>query len=162
MEEKAVNNPYVWLVWGLPGAVVLAGIATVFIAFSDPDPLVSDDYYRDGLAINQSKDADARAQLMQLSATLSYQNHAITVSLKGNLPYPDTLHLSFEHPTRAQLDRTWVLQHAGNGVYRADDNTPKSEWLESNWYINLSPIDRAWRLRTSGNLSASAELSSLP
>jgi len=164
MQAKTVNefNPYVWLVWGLPALVVIAGIATVFIAFSDPDGLVSDDYYRDGLAINQSKEADNRAVLLQLSADLSRRGNQLQLTLQGQLPFPDFIELKLEHPTRETQDLQWRMTHQSRGHYYAEATTLPSATLEGHWYISLTPIDKVWRLRVEGNLSEAQQLKGSP
>ncbi len=153
MSGEKSFNPYLWLVWGLPAAVVIAGIATVLIAFHDPDPLISDDYYRDGLAINQNVEADKRALLLQLSATIRQQSNRIELQLSGNLPFPTQLKLEFEHPTRVQQDRHWQLSHRENGWYHVDDAALTPDLQSGNWYITLTPPDEVWRLRSNANFA---------
>lgn len=45
---------YVWLVISGPALVVVAAIATGWIAFANPDPVLDEDYYRKGLEINKT------------------------------------------------------------------------------------------------------------
>ena len=63
---------YVWLVIAGPAAVVLAGIATVWIALASPEILVAEDYYRRGVEINKTL-ADKK-----LMPALAGRNHAAT------------------------------------------------------------------------------------
>lgn len=46
-----------WFVFGLPAVVVVASIATVYLAVSNPDPVVDGNYYKHGLTINETLDA---------------------------------------------------------------------------------------------------------
>ena len=55
---------WLWFIILLPASVVVASIITVIIAFQNADSLVADNYYKDGLAINQVIARDkAAAQL---------------------------------------------------------------------------------------------------
>ena len=42
-----------WLLISLPASAVFGGIATFILAVNSPNALVADDYYKQGLAINQ-------------------------------------------------------------------------------------------------------------
>jgi hypothetical protein len=45
---------HVWLVISGPLLVVIAAFVTAFIAVRNPDPVIAEDYYRQGLEINQT------------------------------------------------------------------------------------------------------------
>ncbi len=67
------RHGYVWLLISGPAAVVVAGVITTVIAASGADPLVTRDYYRRGVEINQ--------QLMRERALMpasQARNHAAT------------------------------------------------------------------------------------
>lgn len=68
------KHGHVWLLISGPAAVVIAGIATAWIALSSPDPVVEADYYRRGIEINKTLAARDKAQLPALQA----RNHAAT------------------------------------------------------------------------------------
>jgi hypothetical protein len=65
----------VWMVIAGPALVVLAGIATVWIAMRTPDPVVAEDYYRRGVEINKTLAAQAGKSLLP---ALQGRNHAAT------------------------------------------------------------------------------------
>lgn len=67
---------YVWLVLAGPAVVVVASFVTLYLALSRPDPLVSQDYYRQGININQTLDAAATAA--SLAPAVQARNHAQT------------------------------------------------------------------------------------
>ena len=65
---------HVWLVIAGPAIVVVAGFVTFFIAARQPDPVVTEDYYRKGIEINQTlQDAES-----SMSPALKARNHAAT------------------------------------------------------------------------------------
>jgi hypothetical protein len=51
---------YLWLVIAGPLCVVIASFVTFYLAWSNPDPVVSQNYYLEGLHINQSPAMQAR------------------------------------------------------------------------------------------------------
>lgn len=67
---------YVWLVLAGPAVVVVASFITLYLAVTRPDQLVSDDYYRQGININQTLGDAAKAT--SLAPALQARNHAQT------------------------------------------------------------------------------------
>ncbi len=65
---------YVWLVIAGPALVVVAGFVTLYLALRYPDPVVTEDYYRKGLEINQTL-ANPSASL---APAVQGRNHAQT------------------------------------------------------------------------------------
>lgn len=65
---------HVWLVIAGPAVVVVAGFVTLFIALSWPDPVVADDYYRQGIEINKTLEAGDAS----LAPAIQARNHAAT------------------------------------------------------------------------------------
>ena len=78
MNDDIDNRPWwthghVWLLISGPAAVVAAGLVTAWIAASTPDPVISQDYYREGIEINRQL---ARERAM--APALQGRNHAAT------------------------------------------------------------------------------------
>lgn len=78
-EIPTVSTPWwkhghVWLLISGPAVVVVAGIATAFIAAANPDPVVAPDYYRQGIEINKALAARDKANLPAMQG----RNHAVT------------------------------------------------------------------------------------
>ena len=67
------NFGYVWLIISGPLVVVIASFITLYLAISRPDPVI-DDYYRKGMEINKTLDAQRDAMAPALQA----RNHAAT------------------------------------------------------------------------------------
>jgi hypothetical protein len=61
-----------WMVISGPAVVVVASFVTFWLAWSRPDALVSEDYYREGIEINRTL-ADKK-----LMPALTGRNHAAT------------------------------------------------------------------------------------
>lgn len=65
---------HVWLVLAGPAVVVVAGFVTLYLAVRSPDPVVTDDYYRQGIEINKTLQADPAS----LAPAVQARNHAAT------------------------------------------------------------------------------------
>ena len=68
------KTPAMWLVVGLPAAVVVGGFFMLWIAMARPDAVVDPDYYRKGLALGQRAAAVDKAQVPAQMG----RNHAMT------------------------------------------------------------------------------------
>jgi hypothetical protein len=72
---------HVWLVVSGPLVVVVASFITLYLAVTRPDPVVSEDYYQQGININQKR---AVGQDASLAPAMQARNHAAT----GIVPEP--------------------------------------------------------------------------
>lgn len=66
---------HVWLIISGPAIVVVAALITGWIAMSNPDPVLAEDYYRRGIEINKTLPAS------EVPATQA-RNHAATATSK--------------------------------------------------------------------------------
>ncbi|MBU4499622.1 MAG: FixH family protein [Gammaproteobacteria bacterium] len=132
-----------WFLMSLPATAVIAGVATVVIAIQSADGMVVGDYYKAGLAINQTLARDDAAYTMGLTATINSKDGMLLLNLGGRLPrYPDQLSLTLAHPTRSGLDQVLTLVHAGGSHYRvALPAMPAGKWQ-----LHLADAPSTWRL----------------
>jgi hypothetical protein len=137
------REPWPWFLISLPATAVVAGIATVWIAATNADGLVVGDYYKAGMAINQTLARDDAARALALNATLHGRDGTLTLTLAGRLKaYPEQLALMLAHPTRPGMDQTLVLSHTGGGHYGAALPVLPA----GKWHAQLSDAASAWRL----------------
>lgn len=137
------REPWPWFLMSLPATAVIAGLVTVWIAATSADGLVAGDYYKAGLAINQTLARDDTARTLALAATMRRENDSLTLSLAGHLKtYPDQLTITLAHPTRQGMDQTLQLSHAGNGHYRA----LFAAMPDGKWHATLTDTASTWRL----------------
>ena len=132
-----------WFLISLPATAVIAGVTTVWIAATSADGLVVGDYYKAGLAINQTLARDDTARALALAATMQRENGTLTLTLAGRLKaYPDQLTFILAHPTRQGMDQTLLLNHTGNGHYR----TSLPAMPAGKWHALLADAASTWRL----------------
>lgn len=158
MEERHIENTLInnkpwykqfwpWFLILLPASVVVAGFSTLYIALENPHSMVDDQYYREGLAINQSLEQDRRAAELGFSAEVVFEQMGyvdiVLVSSRDQLPeLPQQLVLLMLHPGSQALDQSVQLKQVSSGRYRAD---LKSKYRYS-YYLRLLPEDKSWRL----------------
>jgi hypothetical protein len=128
-----------------PAIIVVACLSMVALAIRTDDGLVADDYYKRGLAVNQTLERAARGAALALAATVSIDGDGgATVALDGGGDAPDahppSLRLRLAHPTRAGDDRAAVLARVGEGRYRG-----RVEPLDAGRWRVIVETDR-WRL----------------
>ena len=79
-----------WFLIFFPATAVIAGIITIIIAIKTDDGLVKDDYYKAGLAINQTLERKQKAHDLGLSADIHWDKltQTITLKLAGKISKP--------------------------------------------------------------------------
>ena len=135
-----------WLLMLGPFVVVVAGVATAYLAFSSNDGLVDDDYYKQGLAVNQvtAREQNATSLGLQAEVMQAADGGALRVLLRGapTTALPESLLLRITHPTRAGVDRSVELKSEGGGIYAGRLDAA----LAGRWHVSLEDGARSWRL----------------
>ena len=140
------REPWPWMLMTGPFVVVVAGLATAWIAVKTEDGLVEDDYYKKGLAINRTLARDQAARALHLKAQLMLSEDGSRVRLmlqgmEGN-PLPQRLRLKLLHPTRSGMDQVVGLSRQAGGYYEG-----KVASLEpARWRLVLEDEGGRWRL----------------
>jgi hypothetical protein len=130
--------------FAIPFAAVLFGIVMISSVSLYPDDIVADDYYKQGMAINQQLKADERARVLGLTARVDLLPE-VRVSIPGATD--SAVRLNLHHVTDERLDRNWVLVAESDETYSG--GVPLAEMLTTKgiWYVELEGIDEGWRLR---------------
>lgn len=124
-----------------PAAVVIAGAITLWLAIRSNDGLVADDYYKQGLAINQNLARAERARVLGLSAHARIGDDRVEVSLSGaEGALPERIRLTIAHHTRAGRDQTLLL--AGSGTYTG----ALAPLSPGRWQLDVADEANTWRL----------------
>lgn len=146
IEKQWYREPWPWILMSGPAIVIVAGIATAYLAVVSNDGLVADDYYKQGLAVNQVVARAQQANRMELLAELvrSDDGTALRIFLRGNerAVFPESLNLRITHPTRSGLDQDIALRADGVGIYTGKLSAP----LSGRWHIALEDAQHEWRL----------------
>ena len=138
------REPWPWILMSGPAAVVLAGAATIWIAFDSADGLVADDYYKRGLAINQVLGREEHARRLGVQARIESAHGRLRVALAGAAP--EALFAQLAHATRAGHDVRLRLALLAPGVYEAElPPLPAGRWS-----VVLEDPRREWRVVQEG------------
>ena len=156
-QEPWYRHPWPWILMAAPATAVLAGAVTIGLAVQSFDGLVAEDYYKQGLAVNQRLARAQTAATLGIGATLAIESHAggaIQAQLRAEgVALPATLDLTLGHPTRAGLDQRVRLIAAGDNRYvgRVDPLAP------GRWHAIIEDDGGRWRI--SGELRSPQERS---
>ncbi|MFV5213266.1 FixH family protein [Azonexus caeni] len=138
------KEPWPWLLMLGPGLVIIAAIVTIWLAVVSNDGLVTDDYYKQGLAVNQRLQRDHEASKLGLHADLmrSGQNLRLLVTTREGLAMPEVLTLRLAHPTLNVKDQLIEMKSEGAGFF---GGVLASE-VAGRWYVTLEDPAGQWRL----------------
>jgi len=144
-----------WMMLGVLGSSVIFGITYLVMSIVTFDGMVEDDYYKEGLAINQVLEKDSRAAALGLSAKLRVDDLTgdINLELQGAAPgteaqhqeiRPKQLALALIFPAQEGRDHTLILERVRDNHYVGQ--APRQ--LKYRWYLQLTPnvTDAQWRL----------------
>lgn len=150
------REPWPWILMAGPFLVVVAALVTAWIAITTSDGLVTDDYYKKGLAAGQTIAQSERAKSLGVSASVRVGSDMLTIRLTakeaGYVP-PPTLNVTVSHPTRAGLDQSKVLKLGAEG-YSGQFRLPAS----GHWLVLIEDDTKSWRLMGNLVLPASGEM----
>lgn len=154
------RQPWPWLLMLGPAVVIVAGIVTAWVAYSTSDGLVTDDYYKKGLAVDQTlaRSREANNQGLRFRARFTAQtiDAMLSATKNDNFASPKSLRVTLSHPTRAGLDQQFVLDRSGNrdGGYIGTFRLPAS----GHWLVLVEDDAASWRLMGNMVLPANGEL----
>jgi len=150
------REPWPWYLMAGPFVVVIAALTTAWIAYSSSDGLVADDYYKQGLAVNQTLSRSREASNLGLEVRAHFSAEGVDLNLRsvtnGKFVPPKTLILTVSHPTRAGLDQAVALNGA-NGRYAGKLRLPVS----GHWLVLVEDEAKTWRLMGNVMLPALGE-----
>jgi hypothetical protein len=139
------REPWPWLLMLGPAVVIVAGGFTAYLAVVSNDGLVEDDYYKQGLTVNQRTARDQRAAELGLEAELMLGGDGdrirAVLRTRAGVLQPETLNLRIVHPTRTGFDQKIVLRSEGGGVYAG-----RLQPVHGRWHMTIEDDRQEWRL----------------
>lgn len=139
------KEPWPWILMAGPGIVVVAGFVTAWLAATSDDGLVTDDYYKQGMTINQRLHRDQKAGELALSADVMRAELGVRLLLnsEGGAKLPEVLTLKLAHPTRAGQDQLLEMVSEGQGFYSGK----MSADVSGRWLVSIEDPAGDWRLQ---------------
>lgn len=134
-----------WILMAGPAIVVVAGFITLWLAIKSDDGLVTDDYYKQGMTINQSLQRDHAAGSLGLHADVMKSGLGIRLLLaaEGGAKLPDAIALKLAHPTQAGRDQLVNMTLEGQGFYSGSLVAD----ISGRWLVSLEDPLGKWRLQ---------------
>lgn len=142
------KEPWLWGIIAGPLLVIPAGFITYYIAASGSDPLVTDDYYKEGknIHLQMNRDTVANEHHIQAQVLFNPDANSVRVFLKGEVNPNEPLHLNLQHPTMAQYDQSvpLTLKNSDAKLYEA---SLKPLPQMNSWYVRIENDQATWRIQ---------------
>ncbi len=146
-----------WFLMAGPGVVVVAGFVTLWLAIKSNDGLVTDDYYKKGLEMNQSLARSSAAKAMGVVAEARFTSERVLVKLSARGDLPGKIRVTIAHPTRAGFDQSVLLPGVG-GAYQG----AVAPLTPGRWQIIISDEANTWRLNSEIQLPEQLQITIRP
>ncbi len=150
------REPWPWILAAGPAIVVVAGIYTAWLAIESNDGLVTEDYYRKGLAAHQTVARNEAATKAGLVAGVRIASDRMSLRLSAADPgfaMPVSLNVTISHPTRAGLDQSLVMMRSAE-AYAGEVRLPAA----GHWLVMIEDERKTWRLLGNVILPAAGEV----
>lgn len=161
------REPWPWIIMSGPAVVVVASFVSAWLAIHGADPVVDENYYQRGLAINVEMAQDRQARARRIESELHIagvrRGDEVGVELRagdGGALADTTLRLRLVRNSDARSERSAVLgrvpgsnpaRFAGQWLQAPDD---RLSLADGSWQIVVEGSD--WRLE--GTAAADAKL----
>lgn len=161
MTEKWYKQFWPWFLITIPLISMILGGVIVYLALTSENSMVSDDYYKEGKAINVSLQKSRMAKQLNLVAGLQINGSSILVSFKQALPPdPAAIKLDFFHATMESKDFAVMLTRDANGDYRGtfpvlEDGTQSPV---GKWQLTITPFDESWKIQNQVGFPINGEI----
>lgn len=152
------KEPYVWMLIGIPLSSVIMGVFFISQAVSTKDTLVRDNYYKDGLAINQEMQWDKKAENLDVQLEFTIANNEVNLTLLNSRQVaPNVLQFKLSHATLKDLDRDSLLQLGEDNRYKGFIENMS----DGKYYIMVESLEQQWRRRGSIQIKQGDQVHSL-
>lgn len=133
-----------WFLIALPLSVVIASLITIYISLQHTDPVVVDDYYKAGLAINRNLGRELKATELGLQASINIQQRQIALTVEGpDSAKPAQLTLRLLHPTLDNRDQTVTLSRTTSDTYHGQ----LASAITGSWHLMIESDQPSWRIQ---------------
>jgi hypothetical protein len=140
------KEPWPWILMLGPAVVIIAGFITAWLAIKSNDGLVADDYYKQGMTVNQRLQRDHKAIELGLHADvmLSGANVRLLLGATDKTHYPEKIVLKLMHPTQAGKDNLVQMESEGEGFYSGK----LAAEISGRWHVSIEDPASQWRLQS--------------
>ncbi|GAA3937278.1 FixH family protein [Litoribacillus peritrichatus] len=140
------NQPWLWFTLAPLILSVVLGLTMLAISIKVQDGLVTDDYSKEGLAINERIEREVTAKEKNIQISLKFDDITgdFVADFKSDLEsHPEKLLLEIIHPVKSDLDVIVYLTHQINGRYIGQ----LAQTVQQKRYLRVSdPDNNIWVL----------------
>lgn len=144
------QEPWMLLVLGGPAVVVVAAIFTFYIAWQGEDNVLTKDYYRQGINIDNDINRDAKADEYRMLANVKVDSAGKTqLHLEGNTNLPATILMvvsSYAQGSEFEALQKINLTKVKAGEYEGSVKIPSPANAENLELWHVKVIGPDWRL----------------
>ncbi|GLQ30085.1 FixH family protein [Litoribrevibacter albus] len=141
------NQPWLWFTLAPLILSVVLGLTMLNISFHIQDGLVTDEYSKEGLAINEQIEKEVKAKDIQAEATISLdaESGELTLDFTSQLTeLPANLMIELVHPIIKDKDISVVLTHNSQGRYLGQ----VENGIEGKRYVSIHELQNpTWVLK---------------
>ncbi|NVJ61403.1 MAG: FixH family protein [Gammaproteobacteria bacterium] len=135
-----------WFIFGILGLFIIFSIVRVYIIVQQPHQMVTGDYFKKGLAINETKGRQKVARTMDLKFNVEVQDDQIILLV--NQPVEEKLiYIFMQHPAKSDQDFTLVFNKKSSTEFFAEYETLGN----FNYRIRVYEPDNKWEVLTRWN-----------
>ena len=138
------QEPMVWMIIAIPATSVVVGMTMLTLSIKHYDGLVTDDYYKEGLGINESIQRGQKAKDLGIEASIDFNQtgNLVSMTVQGEPSFspPSELTLHLRHSTRSGYDQSWILPLALDNRYSGE----LPELVDGKWYVEVESAD--WKV----------------
>lgn len=144
--DRGPRGPWPWILAAGPAVVVVASLASAWLAVSRGDDLVADNYYKLGLTINRTLAAAPVAAPEPDATVVIGVDGAVRLSLQNAASTPSGLRLALRRPGERDGGRVSLRARDGHEwIGKLDDVAPglRILTLESDaWRLPVTVVER--------------------
>ena len=136
------REPWPWLLMSGPFVAVVASLTSAWMAVTSDDGVVAQDYYKQGITINQRLARMAPAAAPPGAKITVGERGEVRVHIEGLVERPKNVRLMLAHPATAARAEVVILESGADGDYvgAIAKQTP------GRWIVTLE--SDSWRLPT--------------
>ncbi|MFN3236082.1 MAG: FixH family protein [Pseudomonadales bacterium] len=144
MSEVNTRSYWPYALFSIPFAAVLFGIVMITTALYFPDDVVVDQYYKEGMAINERIADSEKAKALKIAAVVKL-DELVSAEITGST---NSLHqLNFHHVTDENRDLSLNLIKQGERFVALESSGVSAQMAEPGvWYVELVGVEQQWRL----------------
>ena len=151
------REPWPWLLAAGPLIVVVASMATTVIAVKSDDGMVANDYYKQGLLVNQRLPKEG-VTTPHVAATVSLgAGGEVRIRPEAGDPQGDFLRVALYHPASG-VRETLTLARRDDGAFAGTLKDARSgRWIatveSAGWALPVAMVDRGGEARVATSSS---------